>query len=127
MSSVVGMLPEFVAKWITGNGIPVSMLCMTQEPPNTQSEGSLEEGEEGASQDDKKVECLNPLVGESAFNVNVHRRFYLNSYGFVAPDVARQNHSQGQINGNIYSIKLRDCVVTKSCAILELHKMQINK
>lgn len=59
-----GMLPEFVAKWITGNGIPVSMLCMTQDPSTPQTEGSLEEGEKGTSQDDKKVECLNPLVAQ---------------------------------------------------------------
>ena len=61
-SPVIGMLPEFVAKWITGNGIPVSMLCMTQDPP-PQTDESMEDSEDDEV---RKVECLNPLVGESA-------------------------------------------------------------
>ena len=62
------MLPEFVAKWITGNSIPVSMLCMTQDPSTPQTDKSTEDGEEEDAQDVKKVKCLNPLVGESNYN-----------------------------------------------------------
>ncbi|KAI0237109.1 Rab3 GTPase-activating protein non-catalytic subunit [Lamellibrachia satsuma] len=59
-----GMLPEFVAKWITGNSIPVSMLCMTQDPSTPQTDKSTEVGEEEDAQDVKKVKCLNPLVAQ---------------------------------------------------------------
>lgn len=55
------MIPELVAKWIAGNGISPSMLCLVQEEEDADS-SKVDQGQEVF--DEKKPESQNPIVCE---------------------------------------------------------------
>ena len=72
-----GVIPELVAKWIAGNGILPSMLCLVQEEEDTNT-SRVDAGEQVSQ--DKKPEQQNPIVSKCLASHLTHQGFNCKPY-----------------------------------------------
>ena len=69
MLNISGMLPEFIAKWITGHGIAPRTLSVHHSDTDVVNKSSTEETNEGDSPSTPEPPMENPIVRKlSAFS-----------------------------------------------------------